>query len=98
MRYALRVWSIPGVSGRVMARSRCEVRGNLSSGRWLLRRILVLLVSATFAYALNDAITGRAVPDGRLEVTVAPGIADLPCMLSMVIRSSPVAAARSRRP
>src|ERR1700732_3859903 len=73
---------IRDVRGLVMARSRGGVGGNLSSGRWLLRWSLVLQVSATFAYALNDAITGRAVPDGRLEVTVAPGIANLPCMLS----------------
>ena len=56
------------------------LRGSLSSGRWLLPWVFVLLVSATFAYTLNSAVTGAlANTDAQLQVSIAPAVVDLPC-------------------
>jgi hypothetical protein len=59
-----------------MTRSRGFARVSLSSARWLLPRIAVLLVSATMAYAITSALhRGASASDEQLAVqaTVSTG-------------------------
>jgi hypothetical protein len=63
-----------------MSRSPALARVILSTGRWLLPWIGVLLVSASLAFAMTTAMSGsRATGDGqRQEIALTPVFASLP--------------------
>jgi hypothetical protein len=64
-----------------MSRSPALARVMLSSGRWLLPWLSLLLVSASLAFAMTSAVSGssRAIREGqRQELAPTPVIASLP--------------------
>jgi hypothetical protein len=62
-----------------MTGSRAAVRVGLRKVAWLPAWIGVALVSATFAYAMNGALTGSwTMPSGRPTVSSAPPAAGQP--------------------